>query len=214
MEWNSLIENRYTNFSWTEEIPSDEIIKEACQEVYMHVPSKNLKFPYIVTVLKNNDPAIRKEIMTICHRNKDKSIDDDWGNPQVLAPILFGFSRRNYKELETLHQKTYTWTEEQLDRYGFLEIGIVATYLMLALTNRGVQTGFCQNINQDAKRAQEIFGTEYPVQLLVGAGYTKGSGVHEYIDPRNEQTRKTPYPPTIVDKIYPRPDFDKIFKFK
>jgi nitroreductase len=214
MDWNELIKKRHTNFAWSDEVPSDEILKEVCEEVYLHVPSKNLKFPYVVTIMKNDNPDVRKEIMTICHRNKDKTIDEDLGNPQVLAPILFGFSRRDYKSLETLHQKTYTWTEESLDRYGFLEIGIVATYLVLALTVRGINTGFCQNINQNSKRAQELFGSEFPIQLVVGAGYSKGPGIQHYIDPRNDETRRTPYDPVDVDKIYKRPEFDSIFKFK
>ena len=214
MEWNDLINSRYTNFAWkNKDIPQD-ILEDVCKEVYYHVPTKNLKFPYVITVYRNNDPEIKKEIATICHRNKDKTIAEDLGNPQVLAPVLFAFSRRNYKDLETKYQKTYTWTEEQLDKYGMLEIGVVATFLILALTNRGIQTGFCQNVNQNQTRASEIFDTEYPVRLLVGAGYTKGPGRHIYIDPRTDKPRKTPYDPEYNTVMYPRPPFETIFKFK
>ena len=214
MDWSDLIQKRHTTFAWKDEDIPQTILKEVCEEVYYHVPTKNLKFPYVITVYKNNNPEIRKEIATICHRNQDKSIKDDLGNPQVLAPVLFAFSRRNYKDLETKYQKTYTWSEHQLERFGMLEIGVVATFLILSLTNRGIQTGFCQNINQNEIRASEIFGTEYPVCLLVGAGYTKGPGRHYYIDPRTDRPRKTPYDPEQNSEIYPRPPFENIFKFK
>lgn len=213
MDWNDLIQKRHTTFAWEDTPVDKELLLEVFKEVYENIPSKNLKFPYTVTAYDNSNFEIRKEIMTICHRNQDKDIDRDLGNPQVLAPILLAFSRRNYKELETLHQKTYTWTDKELDRYGFLEIGIVASYIQLALTNRGIQTGFCQNINQNAERAQEIFGTEYPVALIMGVGYGKDPTVqHTYIDPRVERERRIPYPPSESGEVYPRPEFNKIFK--
>tara|TARA_Y200000002_G_C22684969_1_gene665587 strand:- start:3976 stop:4632 length:657 start_codon:yes stop_codon:yes gene_type:complete len=214
MEWNTLIENRYTNYAWQDrEIPQD-IIKDVLLEVYNHVPTKNLKFPYVITTFRNNNPELRKEIATICHRNADLPIEKDKGNPQVLAPTLFAFSRRDYKDLETAFQKTYTWTEPSLELYGSVEIGVVATFLMLALTNRGIQTGFCQNIGQDAERASEIFGTKYPVRLLVAAGYGINPKVHyTYLDPRTNTKKEIPYAPKRLDEVYKRPNFKKIFKF-
>ena len=214
MEWKTLIENRYTNFAWQDrEIPQD-LIDDVLLEVYNHVPTKNLKFPYVVTVYKNNNAELRKEIATICHRNLDKPIETDPGNPQVLAPTLFAFSRRDHKDLETLHQKTYARTEKGLELYGHVEIGVIATFLMLALTNRGIQTGFCQNIGQDAIRASEIFGTKHPVKLLVAAGYGINPKIyHNYLDPRNNKKRQIPFPPKILNEIYQRPSFNKIFKF-
>jgi len=93
MEWDKLIEARHTSFAWDEDtMPTEHVIIEALQEVFNHIPSKNLMFPYQVRLLCNDDLIIRKEIMTICHRNQELSIDDDRGNPQVLAPWLLGFN--------------------------------------------------------------------------------------------------------------------------
>lgn len=215
MDWKTLIQTRKTNYLWEDTPVSKEIITDACKEVYNYVPSKNRKFPYVVTVQSNNDPEIKKEIMTICHRNLDLTAEDDPGNPQVLAPTLIAFSRRDFKDLETKYQKTYTWTDETLERRGFLEIGIVATYLMLALTTRGVQTAFCQNIGQDAYRAKEIFGTEYPVRLLMAVGYERKEDSNEFLDPRTNKSKQAMLTDRdLLDKCYPRPDFDKIFKIK
>ena len=76
MEWLELIEQRHTTFAWDKSnIPSKELIVETLEEVYTHIPSKNLQFPYQVRLFKNDDLNIRKEIMTICHRNKEKSAE-------------------------------------------------------------------------------------------------------------------------------------------
>ena len=217
MEWSDLIRTRHTSFAWKDKTIPRYVLQEVLTEVYEHVPTKNLKFPYIITVYRNNVPEIRKEIATICHRNKDMSIEEDRGNPQVLAPVLFAFSLRDYKKEEQIWQQTYTMTAKNIDAYGRVEIGVVATFLMLALTNRGIQTGFCHNIGQgdDTGRPAEIFGTDYPVRLIIGAGYGKDAeGWHSYIDPRTGTERKIPFPPAKLDAVYDRPDFDKIFKFK
>ena len=76
MDWLDIIKNRHTTFAWAEDsIPDKEIIKEALQEVYTHIPSKNLQFPYQVRLLRNDNAEIRKEIMTICQRNAHVSIE-------------------------------------------------------------------------------------------------------------------------------------------
>ena len=46
MDWLKIIENRHTTFAWDEEnVPSKELLLEVLQEVYTHIPSKNLQFP-------------------------------------------------------------------------------------------------------------------------------------------------------------------------
>ena len=63
-------------------------------------------FPYQVRLMRNDDPEIRKEIMTICHRNQEMDKEVDHGNPQVLAPWLLGFNSRWTSDLETRYEKT------------------------------------------------------------------------------------------------------------
>lgn len=234
MDWVQIIENRHTTFAWDEErIPSKDLILEVLQEVYQHIPSKNLQFPYQVRLYRNNDPVVRKEIMTICHRNQDMSIIEDRGNPQVLAPWLLGFNARWCCDSETRFE-----TNSKRGKYdGFgkkqnrtndyeggqtqtenIEIGIFSAYTMLALANRGIQSGMCQNICNDYNRAEQIFKLSederaLDFRFLMGIGYGKDpSGHHEYIDPRIDSKRKIPFPPTRVEEVYPRVNFNDIIK--
>jgi hypothetical protein len=233
MEWAKLIEARHTTFAWDERVPDKNLILEVLEEVYRNIPSKNLQFPYQVRLLRNDNPEIRKELMTICQRNGHESIENDKGNPQVLAPWLLGFNARWVSDLEKRYEKESA--RGLLDGYGDgqqrtndplgrqtrtenLEIGIFSAYIMLAFANRGIQTGMCQNICNDFKRASEIFKLEDDVRsmdfrFIMGVGYGKSPhGYYDYFDPRVDAMKKIPFVPNNVEKVYPRPDFDSVIK--
>jgi hypothetical protein len=214
MDWLDLIKARETCFNWDySRRVSKQTIKEVCEEVYLHVPTKNLKFPFQVDIFDNTkDKEIRKEIMTIFHRNQDMDIENDKGNPQVLAPILIAFSMRDIGDVETRFQKETLREYEQVVFTNNIEIGIVSTYFMLALANRGISTGITQNCH-DPYRVAELLGASMPTILMLGVGYKNPA--LRYTDPRTDNTKKMiPYPPSQVDKVYPRPDFDEIFKIR
>jgi len=213
MEWQDLIKARENTFAWDydKEVNVDDI-KQAMVDAYNYAPTKNLKYPYQAILLKNDNSEVRKEIMTICHRNKDLDIEDDPGNPQVLAPYLIGFTQRDVRDLEVLYQKTYTRPSRDVERYDHLEIGILATYLMLGLKSRGIDTGLCQNCSNNEKRTAELFGVYEPVVFLLGVGHSKGPGRHIYFDPRANKERPIPYAPSDKTVVYPKPSFEKIFK--
>ena len=106
MKWQELIELRHTTFAWREDqIPPKDLIIESLEEVYEHIPSKNLQFPYQVRLWRNDDEERRKTLMTICHRNGAKDIHDDPGNPQVLAPWLLLFNARWVADREARFDK-------------------------------------------------------------------------------------------------------------
>lgn len=233
MDWSTVISNRHTTFAWREDkIPEKNLIIDALNEVYTHIPSKNLQFPYHVRLLRNDDPNISKEIATICHRNKEKEIEEDPGNPQVLAPWLLGFNARWVGDLEKRYEKTSI--RGDLDGIGIgkrrtvdpvgqtqsenIEIGIFSAFIMLALANRGIQTGMCQNICRNYKRAEEIFNIDsdersLDFRFIMGVGYGKDSNVqHEYLDPRSGLYRTIPFAPVNVEKVYPRPNFSDVIK--
>jgi len=231
MDWLDLIQSRHTTFAWQDRVPDKEIIVDALKEVYHYIPSKNLQFPYQVRLLRNDNLEIRKEIMTICQRNSHMSIEEDYGNPQVLSPWLLGFNSRWVGDLERRYE-----TESdrgKLDGYGKgqertndshgdqtrtenIEIGIFSAYIMLALANRGIQTGMCQNIVKNRQRAGEIFNIfeddrAMEFRFIMGVGYGKDTTIrHEYHDPRIDKSKKIPFPPSRVEEVYPRPDFDKL----
>lgn len=234
MEWLDLINKRHTTFAWdTTQIPEKELIVEALQEVYAHIPSKNLQFPYQVRLMRNDDPEIRREIITICHRNQDLEIADDRGNPQVLAPWLLGFNSRWVCDLETRYEQNSS--RGKFDGHGRgavrtndpgghqtqtenIEIGIFSAYIMLALANRGIQSGMCQNISNDYDRAEDIFQIRQDdramdFRFLIGIGYGQPSNEpHKYYDPRIDAERPIPFIPDNVDIVYPRPNFSDVIK--
>ena len=215
MEWSDLIKARENTFAWDYEREVDpQLIKDAMWDTYMQAPTKNLKYPFVAKVIKNDEPERRKEIMAICHRNADLPIETDGGNPQVLAPYLIGFCQRDVRDLEVIHQKTYTRKPEAVVRYDHLEIGIQATYLMLGLKNRGLDTGLSQNCCNNMERTAELFGLDEPVRFLLGVGYSKGPGRHKYLDPRTNTYKPIPYDRKNIEDEYPRPAFDKIYQFE
>ena len=234
MEWIDLIEKRHTTFAWDESsIPEKHLILDALQEVYQHIPSKNLQFPYQVRLLRNDDLAIRKEIMTICQRNGHETIENDLGNPQVLAPWLLGFNARWVSDLEVRYE--FEAKRGQYDGLGKglgrtndvagdqtqtenIEIGIFSAYIMLALANRGIQTGMCQNICNNYKRANEIFRLDeddraLDFRFIMGVGYGKDTNKrYRYFDPRTDNYKTIPFAPSRVEVVYPRPTFNDVIK--
>lgn len=215
MDWKDIIKSRHTTFAWDYSKEVDpQIIKDVLYENYKHAPTKNLKYPFIAKVIKNDEPERRKEIMTICHRNADMSIETDFGNPQVLAPYLIGFCQRDVRDLEVLYQPTYTRKAESVVRYDYLEVGIQATFIMLGLKNRGLDTGITQNCCNDPTRTAELFGLPDRCIFIVGVGYSKGLGPNTYLDPRTNTEKSIPYAPERRDEVYPRPDFEKIYNVK
>ena len=234
MEWNKLIDERHTTFAWSDEVPPKELVVEALQEVYNHIPSKNLMFPYQVRLLRNDDPELRKEIFTICHRNQEMDIETDRGNPQVLAPWLLGFNARWVCDLETRYEKTSIRgnydglgkgkkrTNDSRDgdqaQTENIEIGLFSAYIMLALANRGIQSGMCQNICNNYERAEEIFKIAedertIDFRFIMGVGYGKDRSLsHNYYDPRIEKEKPIPLAPVNVEMVYPRPQFEDIIK--
>lgn len=233
MDWKELIEKRHTTFAWSDEVPEKELIVDALQEVFAHIPSKNLMFPYQVRLLRNDDPELRKEIFTICHRNQDLDIEVDPGNPQVLAPWLLGFNSRWCADLETRYEKNSTRgkfnglglnTKRTNDPEGHqtqtenIEIGLFSAYIMLALANRGIQSGMCQNICNDYDRAEEIFKIAddekaLDFRFIMGVGYGKDRSVrHKYHDVRIGKQKNIPFAPVDVETVYPRLKFEDIIK--
>lgn len=245
MDWNTVIENRHTTFAWDEEkIPSEELLMDVLKEVYENVPSKNLMFSYQVRLLRNDNPEIRKKIMTICQRNGHMTMEEDRGNPQVLAPWLIGFNARWVSDLEQRYETESKRGE--LNGYGKgnrrtggsdkitadeaqglsvgqtqnenIEIGIAAAFIMLAMANRGIQTGMCQNICHDYKYAEDLFEVDddersMDFRFIMGVGYGKDVNTpHEYYDPRIDKMKKIPFPPTMVEEVYPRPPLEQIYK--
>jgi nitroreductase len=234
MEWLDLINARHTTFAWREDkIPTEEELYDVFAEVLEHIPSKNRQFPYQVKLLRNDDPEIRKNIMTICQRNGEwgpDELENDRGNPQVLAPWLIGFCSRWVADREGMFDKSTS--RAYLDGKGTgkkhsdvaqtqtenIEVGIAAVTLMYALANRGIQTGICQNICSDYEYASKVFKLDEDERamrfvIIMGVGYGKDPSVkYNYDDPRTGKEQRIPYIPNNVDNVYGYPPLTDIFK--
>ena len=210
MDFKDIIEARTNTYTWdyTKEVDV-QIIKDVLYDNYMQAPTKNLKYPFTITCIKNDDPERRKEIMTICHRNDEMPAERDRGNPQVLAPYLIGFCQRDVKKAEVQYQ-FYNRTPASVEKYDHLEFGIQAAYIMLGLQNRGLSTGISQNCSHNPERCAELFGADQPIRLILGVGYATNE--LEYLDPRTGAMKQVPYDRKDIDKIYNRPKFDEVYK--
>jgi len=187
MEYRKLIASRKNYFSFTEKVVDKQIILDVFEEVYYHAPSQNLLFPYEVTLYRNNNDGIKKELLDITHRNSNLSIEDDPGNPQVLAPWLIGLTH-----IDKHNTNSNSNDRKQRD----LEIGILLTYISLGLKDRGVDTSFCKCIRDNA-RLGEIFGTN-TVDVIIAVGY--GNNKKHWIDLRTGKEKSMPYDINIVHK--------------
>lgn len=208
MEFKDVIESRENTFTWdyTKEVDV-QLIKDAMYDAYMQAPTKNLKYPFTIKCIKNDDLERRKEIMTICHRNDIHTIETDTGNPQVLAPYLIGFSQRDVTIAEEQYQPN---NRDGKANYDYLEFGIQATFIMLALQNRGLDTGITQNCCHDSERCAELFGVNRPICLILGVGYATND--LEYLDPRTGAMKRVPYDRNNIDKVYNRPKFEEVYQ--
>lgn len=210
MEYNEILKNRFTTFAWSEEKVSDEVIRDVAKEVYDHYPSKNLKFPYTVDIVDNTDYQQRKELHLMCHRNTDMNVENDKGNPQVLAPTLLVFCNRNVEDLEVVFQKVEKRKAIGVVNTDNIEIGIAVTGFILGLTARGVHTALCQCLREQEKIAKLLDIDGFPY-IILGVGYNSESMY--YMDPRNDKERRIPYDSRIKTP-YIKPDFESIYRFK
>ena len=214
MDWNELIKERLNSFAWSEREVDVKLIKYTLIQVFNNAPSKNQKYPFTIKLVKNNHD-LKLKLMTVCHRNRDLSAEEDPGNPQVLAPYILGFCRRDIEETAT--KQDYRIAED-IENYSCLEMGIQATYIMLELKNKGLDTGIVSCI-QDQDIAAELLGLPNKCKLILGIGYgaydvrSTGEGI-TYWDPRIEALKPIPFPRRDKDIVYPKPEFNEVYQWE
>ena len=215
MEWNELITERFNSFAWTNDRGEVDVndIKNSLIQVFNKAPSKNQKYPFTIKLVKNN-PDLKLKLMQVCHRNRDLSVEEDAGNPQVLAPYLLGFCRRDIEETAT--KQDYRIAED-IENYSCLEMGIQATYIMLELKNRGLDTGIVSCI-QDQDVAAELLGLPKKCKLIIGIGYSsyniRSQEPRTYHDPRINKTKPIPFIRQDKDIVYPKPEFKEVYQWE
>lgn len=203
MNFDSIMEKRKTNFSWSQQTVDKVLIKHIIETVIDSVPSKQNKFPYTIDVLDWSDPALRNDIFFHTHRDINESVKTDPGNPQTLAPMLLVFTHRNMSN-EDIGKQTELHEEEYKENIGNLEIGIVSTMLMLSFENVGLATGFCQCINDKSVLGKKL--NRDKVVLMMGVGYP--SDASTYFDPRINAQKNIP------NFHNPKPPIEKIVNYR
>lgn len=204
MDFNALIDNRKTNFTWTgEKVDNDKIIR-IVNNVLAKVPSKQKRMPYKIDVFDNSNQQLRNRIFEYTHRDEEASVDEDYGNPQTLAPHLLLFSRRGVDTSKMSNANDVWGFSDQ--RIIFMEIGVVSMMLMMAFENEGLSTGFCQCIQMKQELADEL-GIENPVELMMGVGYK--SDAETFFDPRTNTTKNV-----YLEHHHKRPTLENIVTYR
>jgi hypothetical protein len=165
--WHKSVSSRENTYNWKTSSPSVEIINSILQDLHNYSPSKQRRVRYNLTVIENNDEALKNMIY---ESTKAEPLNaNSRYNPQVLAPWIFAFSIRTEANAENRNM-------EHFYREGYLDIGIAASYIALAAINYGVDVGFCGCI-QDRLLLKKRLGIT-PV-LFLGIGY-KNTNIEYY----------------------------------
>jgi nitroreductase len=188
VSWKRIVKARQSWPLFKSDPIDRNIIEEIIDELYHFMPSKQNKFPFYIKIFDWSNADVRQHIFKECHRNENHSVDEDLGNPQVLAPWLIAFSYRS-PELRTEVEKQEYKDLNAIVKQGQLEIGIASTFIAYACEARNIQTGFCGCIRNPDQLAKKIGMPSGHVSLFMGIGVADKSAT-EYTDPRTNTVKK------------------------
>lgn len=172
--FSDLIKERKTTFGWKNKEVPISVVEDILLDLHVYAPSKQSRTPYYLDVLDWGNEKLRHDIFEWCWRNPDHDAEEDWGNPQVLAPYLFAFTPRG----DIAHE-------------SFLEIGIASSFIIWNAQSRGLSTGYCACI-QDPSAVSDALGRPgTKVTVLLGLGY-KDNKATSFIDPRTNKPQDFP----------------------
>jgi hypothetical protein len=216
--WQDMLNGRSTTFNWSDKEVPKELIEEIMNDLHNHIPSKQAMLPYTITIMNWDDPLLRENIFTWTHRDSDRGVDTDWGNPQTLAPWLFAFTPRYPHDDEESDQFHGSINDDFFHKMSHLEIGIASSFIVWSAASRGLSTGYCGCLNslegyKDNISAvlQDNIEDPDPVTVLLGVGYAGDPSVTTYMDPRTNQPKDLP---TNDHANLRRPDQSKYIKWK
>lgn len=189
MDWQDIIKTRKTAFTFSDKDISKETVNEMLDELHQYMPSKQNKMPFQISVLDWSDPNLRNWIFQDCHRNENHSVEEDVGNPQVLAPWLFAFSVRSLSDEEIL-DNVECKSDAYMSKQGNIEIGIASSFIVYQAQSRGFATGYCGCIRNPDEMGKRL-GHHNRINVLLGMGYPELK--EEYFDPRINAYRPVPH---------------------
>jgi len=196
--WKNMLENRSTTFAWSDKEVTKETIQSMLDDLHNHVPSKQAMMPYTIKVLDWSDVEARHTIFANNHRDSDRTVENDFGNPQTLAPWLLAFTPRRPVEDEEYSQYEGAHKEGFFHRMANLEIGIASSFMVWSAAARGLSTGYCGCMNELEDGKKNIAAALNPGQrdpdeptVLLGIGY-KDDEATSYLDPRTNKQKVFP----------------------
>lgn len=201
MNFLDILQKRETTFTWSDEKVDKHLIAEILSTVVEHAPSKQNRRTVQIDILDWSNEQLRKDLFSLTHRDDDLTVEEDQGNPQMLAPVLLVFSpRETSKDLFAYESNEEMQTHK---RNTHLEAGIISASCVYALTEAGYDTGYCKcwpmvdvtGVDLDGERdallaLQKKLKLPFEPILFVGVGY-KGNE-KEYFDPRINKNRPIP----------------------
>lgn len=202
-QWKDMLENRGTTFAWSDKEVTKETIQSILDDLHNYVPSKQAMMPYTITVLDWSNPTLRKEIFQHTHRDGDRNVTTDLGNPQTLAPWLLAFTPRMPVEDEEVEQydNVDNANHDPMSYFRLnsnLEIGIASSFIVWSAAARGLNTGYCGCLNELPGSLDHIAkllnpGIFNPVNpsVLLGIGI-KDPNATTYKDPRIGKEKELP----------------------
>ena len=157
MDIEQSMSNRKNTYNWTDQIPSQSDIDKIVHDIHNYAPSKSRRVRFVLTVIKNDD--ITRKNLIYKSTITDPSKPNARFNPQVLAPYLLSFTKRDPDTIDT--------DPDSYDDY-LLDIGIASAYAVLSASSLGLDTGFCKCFNDTDSLFLAI--NDIPT-LLIGIGY-------------------------------------------
>lgn len=197
-QWNEMLENRSTTFAWADKEVTKETIQSMIDDLHKHAPSKQSTMPYTIKILDWSDPEARHAIFENTHRDSERTVATDFGNPQTLAPWLLAFTPRPPVEDEEYTQYEGAHAQGFFHRMANLEIGIASSFMVWSAASRGLSTGYCGCMNEIEGSKRKIAailnpGVEDPTEptVLLGIGYSDNEAT-TYLDPRTNKQKIFP----------------------
>ena len=189
MEWQDIIRTRKTTFTFADKLVDKTIVDEILQELHDFMPSKQNKMPFEISVLDWSNADLRHWIFQDCHRDDLATVEEDTGNPQILAPWLFAFSVRSLSDEEILDNSECK-SDAYMSKQGNIEIGIASSFIVYNAQSRGLATGYCGCIRTPDEMGQRL-GHQNRINVLLGLGYPETKD--QYFDPRINANRPIPH---------------------
>ena len=202
-----IMKRRETTFAWSDQKVDKQEVTKIIQQVVENAPSKQNRRVVRVDIFDWSNEKLRKELFAWTHRDDEFTIEEDQGNPQMLAPIVLVFSPRDVSDEKFgFEDNGSIGNDDGFVKNTHLEAGILSASVVYALESAGYNTGYCKcwpgggihveglDLLDDEETAIEHIKNllELPFEpiLFIGVGYKSDN--KEYYDPRVNKNRPVP----------------------